>query len=457
MGKNNNQLSNTQRGGMLETLFLCLAPMLFWIIVKEVLCTGLFITLLMVIKYAMLKKQNAKERGLVPSKYFYITFAGLTAVIVAIMGYHMVFCHNVKTEVNVNKEPETVESVPEEQKEEVKEDEKTEEVKADDKTEETSNQKDPNGRKVAGSRTWDAHGAYTNPDGTLKDAIVAKKEANDPTKSAAKAETTTGKTENTIVDNSNAKADEKTEKIIEEARKDDTKKVEDYKNDIVVITTPATEDKKVEEPKSVDPAKDIKVDESEVKDISSNENKVEETTISEVSEEDDKVVEMDKDELAELFKNAKKEEKSEKTAPKTEEPKEEVKENVETKTDAVVKTEEVVEETIVNEEAKGNVKVEEAVEKKTETPVVEEKVEVKSVEAVKVTAIDGYNATVGSTIQFKVSGDDVKIDGLDGINYTFNNGILSVNTGSEATVLTVEASNSVNTVSFDITINGIAQ
>ena len=446
MEKNNNQLSNTQRGGMLETLFLCLAPMLFWIIVKEVLCTGLFITLLMVIKYAMLKKANAKERGLVPSKYFYITFGGLTAVIVAIMGYHMVFCHNVKTEANVNKEPETVESVPEEQKEE---------VKADDKTEETSNQKDPNGRKVAGSRTWDAHGAYTNPDGTLKDAIVAKKEANDPTKSAPKAETTTGKTENTIVDNSNAKADEKTEELIKEAKKDDTKKVEDYKSDIVVITTPAKEDKKVEETKSVDPAKDIKVNESEIKDIPSNENKVEETTISEVSEEDDKVVEMDKDELAEVFKNVKKEEKSEKTAPKTEEPKEEVKEDVETKTDAVVKTEEVVEETIVNEEAKGNVKVEEAV--KTETPVVEEKVEVKSVEAVKVTAIDGYNATVGSTIQFKVSGDDVKIDGLDGINYTFNNGILSVNTGSEATVLTVEASNSVNTVSFDITINGIAQ
>lgn len=448
MEKNNNQLSNTQRGGMLETLFLCLAPMLFWIIVKEVLCTGLFITLLMVIKYAMLKKANAKERGLVPSKYFYITFGGLTAVIVAIMGYHMVFCHNVKTEANVNKEPETVESVPEEQKEE---------VKADDKTEETSKPTvDPNARRTANG-TLDKHGKYTNNDGSLKDEIKVTKEANDPTKAKPEAKTTTGKTENTIVDNSNAKADEKTEKIIEEARKDDTKKVEDYKNDIVVITTPATEDKKVEEPKSVDPAKDIKVDESEVKDIPSNENKVEETTISEVSEEDDKVVEMDKDELAEVFKNAKKEEKSEKTAPKTEEPKEEVKEDVETKTDAVVKTEEVVEETIVNEEAKGNVKVEEAVEKKTETPVVEEKVEVKSVEAVKVTAIDGYNATVGSTIQFKVSGDDVKIDGLDGINYTFNNGILSVNTGSEATVLTVEASNSVNTVSFDITINGIAK
>lgn len=448
--ENNNNLSDTQRrGGMLESLFLCLAPLLFWIVVKEVLCTSLFIALLLVIKYAMIKKSNAKAKGLVPSKYFYITFGGLTAIIVAIMGYHMAFCHNVKTE-DTKAEPQ-VSVVPEEE-------EKEDEVKADDKTEETSNQKEPNGRKVAGTRTWDAHGAYTNPDGTLKDAIVATKEANDPTKSAPKAETTTGKTENTIVDNSNAKADEKTEKIIEEARKDDTKKVEDYKNDIVVITTPAKEDNKVEEPKSVDPAKDIKVNESEVKDIPSNENEPEETTISEVSEEDDKVVEMDKDELEEIFKNVETEEKSKKTAHHTDEPKvEEVKEEVETKTDAV-KTEEVVEETIINDEAKGSVKVEEAVEVKNETqPVVEEKVEVKSVEAVKVTAIDGYNATVGSTIQFKVSGDDVKIDGLDGINYTFNNGILSVNTGSEATVLTVEASNSVNTVSFDITINGIAQ
>ena len=448
MRKSNNQLSNTQKGGMLETLFLCLAPMLFWIIVKEVLCTGLFITLLMVIKYAMLKKANAKERGLVPSKYFYITFGGLTAVIVAIMGYHMVFCHNNKTE-EVNKQPETVESVPEEQKE----------VEADDKTDETSNatEGDPNARRT-NNGTLDKHGRYTNPDGTLKDAITVKTEANNPNKAPAKAETTTGSTENTIVDNS-VKADEKTEKIIEEAKKDDTKKVEDYKNDIVVITTPATEDKKVEEPKSVNPEKDIKVNESEVKDIPSNENKVEETTISEVSEEDDKVVEMDKDELAEVFKNVKKEEKSEKTATKTEEPKvEEVKE-VETKTESV-KTEKVVEETVINTEAKGDVKVEEAVEtvEVKNTPVKEEtKVETKSVESVKVTAIDGYTATVGSTIQFKVSGDDVKIDGLDGISYSFNNGILSVNTGSEATTLTVEASNSVNTVSFDIVINGIAQ
>ena len=441
MEKSNN--FNTQRrGGMLETLVLTLAPLLAWLLTKCALCTAIVVAYLLIVRFILNRKATLKAELTKAGKGFVTVLTIVCAL--------FIFLHtcvlNAKN-VDTHNEPETVETQPEEEKEE---------VKADDKTEETSNatEGDPNARRTKNG-TLDKHGKYTNPDGTLKDAITVKTEANNPNKAPAKAETTTGSTKNTIVDTTNP--DQKTEELIKEAKKDDTKKVEDYKSDIVVITTPAKEDKKVEETKSVDPAKDIKVNESEVKDITSNENKVGETTISEVSEEDDKVVEMDKDELAGLFKNVKEEEKSEKTAPKAEEPKVEVKEDVETKTEAVVKTEEVVEETIVNEEAKGDVKVEEAVEKKTETPVVEEKVEVKSVEAVKVTAIDGYNATVGSTIQFKVSGDDVKIDGLDGINYTFNNGILSVNTGSEATVLTVEASNSVNTVSFDIVINGIAQ
>lgn len=77
--------------------------------------------------------------------------------------------------------------------------------------------------------------------------------------------------------------------------------------------------------------------------------------------------------------------------------------------------------------------------------------------AVVVTAIDGYVGNINSTLQFKIDGDNIKIDGLDGINYTFNNGILNINTGDESTVLTVEVSNSVNTVSFDIVINGVVK
>ncbi len=423
MEKNNN-LRNSQRGGLLETLVLTLAPLLAWIITKCVLCTAIVVVYLLVVRFVLNRKASIEvmtQKTVEFKKGAKVLFVLTTIACALFILWHTMVFNAINADTN--KEPETVEVQPEKQKEEVEADDKTEETS-------TSTQGDPNARRTANG-ALDKHGKYTNNDGSLKDEIKVTKEANDPTKAKPEAKTTTGKTENTI-------------------------KVEDCKSDIVVITTPAKEDKNVEETKSVDPAKDINVNEVEIKDIPSNENKAEETTISNEVE-DDKVVEMDKDELAELFKNVKEEEKSEKAAPKAEEPKVEVKEDVETKTEAVVKTEEVVEETIVNEEAKGDVKVEEAVTLENETPVIEEKVEVKSIEAVKVTAIDGYNATVGSTIQFKVSGDDVKIDGLDGINYTFNNGILSVNTGSEATVLTVEASNSVNTVSFDIVINGIAQ
>ncbi len=423
MEKNNN-LRNSQRGGLLDTFGLTLAPLLAWIITKCVLCTAIVVVYLLVVRFVLNRKASIEvmtQKTVEFKKGAKVLFVLTTIACALFILWHTMVFNAINADTN--KEPETVEVQPEKQKEEVEADDKTEETS-------TSTQGDPNARRTANG-ALDKHGKYTNNDGSLKDEIKVTKEANDPTKAKPEAKTTTGKTENTI-------------------------KVEDCKSDIVVITTPAKEDKNVEETKSVDPAKDINVNEVEIKDIPSNENKAEETTISNEVE-DDKVVEMDKDELAELFKNVKEEEKSEKAAPKAEEPKVEVKEDVETKTEAVVKTEEVVEETIVNEEAKGDVKVEEAVTLENETPVIEEKVEVKSIEAVKVTAIDGYNATVGSTIQFKVSGDDVKIDGLDGINYTFNNGILSVNTGSEATVLTVEASNSVNTVSFDIVINGIAQ
>ena len=77
--------------------------------------------------------------------------------------------------------------------------------------------------------------------------------------------------------------------------------------------------------------------------------------------------------------------------------------------------------------------------------------------AVTVEAIDGYVANINSTVQFKINGDNIKIDGLDGLTYSFNNGILNIQTGSEATILTVEVSNSVNTVTFDVIVNGIVK
>ncbi|MBR2785699.1 MAG: hypothetical protein IKD74_06950 [Clostridia bacterium] len=450
---NNNNLNKSLKGGILETLVLTLAPLLFWICTKCVLGTAMIVGCILIIRTLFIKKDNLQQE--IGEKVRFSTFAkvGMAIVILAtllVIIFHIP-THRAKVEETHN-EPEQTEIVSEEKQEEVSE---------DDKTEETSKPTaDPNGRQVKGTRTFDAHGAYTNPDGSLKDKITATKEANDPTKSAPKAETTTGSKENKIVDNTNAKADEKTEKVIEEARKDDTKKVEDYKNDIVVITTPKAPETTISDNKPANSDKDIKVNNDEVKELPSIESKPEETTVSEKEVEDDKVVEMEKDELAELFKSAKKEENSIVDTNKNETKAEEVK-DVETKTEAV-KTEEVVEETVVNKEAEGVVEVVSTEETKVEennTKNVEvvETVEVKSVEAVKVSAIDGYTGTVGSTMQFKISGDDVRIDGLDGIDYSFNNGVLSINTGSEATVLTVEASNSVNTVAFDITINGIVK
>ena len=86
-----------------------------------------------------------------------------------------------------------------------------------------------------------------------------------------------------------------------------------------------------------------------------------------------------------------------------------------------------------------------------EEPVVEEP----TLEEVSVEAIDGYTAYVNSQLQFRVSGDDVVINGLDGMDYSFDGEILTINTGADATVLTVEVSNAISSQTFDVNINGI--
>lgn len=122
-------------------------------------------------------------------------------------------------------------------------------------------------------------------------------------------------------------------------------------------------------------------------------------------------------------------------------------------------TSETTEETteVVTTPANGNVSIEEVTEVENDSNVidVEESVELPEVEKVSVEPIDGYDTVVGSQIQFKINGDDVVIDGLDGINYQFNNGILTVDAGDCATVITVTVSNEVNSISFDINVNGI--
>ena len=104
--------------------------------------------------------------------------------------------------------------------------------------------------------------------------------------------------------------------------------------------------------------------------------------------------------------------------------------------------------------------VEEIKNSTTTAPVVEE---IKSSEETKtseqkksigITPIDSLNTTVGSSVQVRLNNVD-HIEGLEGIDYTFKNNILTVNTGSEATVITVEVSNSAESASFDIVVNGV--
>lgn len=57
---------------------------------------------------------------------------------------------------------------------------------------------------------------------------------------------------------------------------------------------------------------------------------------------------------------------------------------------------------------------------------------------VSITALDGNTATAGDSVQFKVKGDVAKVEGLDGLKYSFSNGYITVNTEPDvATVLSV--------------------
>ena len=119
------------------------------------------------------------------------------------------------------------------------------------------------------------------------------------------------------------------------------------------------------------------------------------------------------------------------------------------------------------EKAEAPAKEDNKVENKVEAPAkednkVEDKVEAPAkednkVETLKVTAVDGYSTFIKSSIQFRISGgDDITIEGLDGIDYSYTNGVLTVNTPSEATVIPVCVSNAAgNSVTFTITVNGI--
>lgn len=255
--------------------------------------------------------------------------------------------------------------------------------------------------------------------------------------------------------------------IIEQAKEDDTKEVTELEDGITAITekvtdeeesTDAQDEEVVEEPVKVEIPE-------EVEEITSEESKSEENTEitkenietnSDVEEdESEDFADMSDEELEDLFFETTIEtETVVDTVIEVEDVV--VSEEVEIEVPEIeidnVESEEIVIEDVVEieDETATDVEIEDVEE--VEDTVVEE---VETVEAVTVTPVDSYTTTVGSQIQFQVTGDDVVIEGLDGIDYSLSNGILTIDAGSEATVISVCVSNSVSSVNFDITVNGI--
>ena len=79
-------------------------------------------------------------------------------------------------------------------------------------------------------------------------------------------------------------------------------------------------------------------------------------------------------------------------------------------------------------------------------------------EKLAVTPLDGNNTTVGSDVQYKITGEGVSFEGLEGFEYNYNDGILTISTGSEATILTFNVLDATgDSIMVDLTINGIVK
>lgn len=324
--------------------------------------------------------------------------------------WHKNFCHKV-TEV-VDSGVMTVEETTEEPVAEAQPEENAEE------NAETSSKN----KKNAGR-----YGSVKNPVDRISNVSY------ESTTKPAEATTTAGDVPATITFEDNSKEEADTEAARKEAEKNgDT--VKDLDNGIVAIEK--NEETKTDDSKKDQEKVDLKEEEKKsAEEVPSNT----EEKVEEVKDTTDCIEDATDKDLEDMLDSTT---KNDTTEEKTEEP-------------ATGKTE--VTDLTIKEEVQPVVPVK-PVEKEEQQEVKPEVVEpVKEVKAVNVTAIDGYTTTVGNSIQFKIDGDDIKIEGLDGINYSFNGSVLTVNVGEEATVLSVCVSNSVNAVNFDIVVNGVLQ
>lgn len=432
------------KGGILNSLFLAIAPVLFYVCVKEAYCTCMFIAIVLLCNKLLISGKKMSIKG-------FAVIAILIALLTGGIYYHHQFHANGNNQ-----------EVAQEQKQEEKEEEAKEEQEEEQKQEDQDQQ---NQGKVKGENKGS------------DEAIVITKNANDSKKAPAVGGVKDqSKKEQTFKDNTNAEqnkeSQEREQKDIENGKtvtkQKDHETTSDYKEGLEDKNEGAKE--AVINPENGKEVKDnngptygpthIDIPTQEETHTSSNNNnnevKVEnadkEEAIPEVKPVEE-VQEESKDELAKLFEEENK--KTTKTIEEKPATKVDNEDKVETKTSD---TKAVVEEEIVIEEVKGNVEVVEVVEEKTNTtaPEVQEtKVEVKKFESVSISAIDGNSAMVNSTIQYRVNGDVAKIEGLDGLSYSMNNGVLTIQTGAEATAVYFEVTGQDGSVAVaEFTVNG---
>ena len=418
------------KGGIINSLFLAIAPVLFYVCVKEAYCTAMFIGVVLLCNKLLISGKKMSMKG-------FAVIAILIAMLTGGIYYHHQFHANGNNQ-----------DVAQEQKQE----EKEEEAKEEQEEEQEDQDQDENQGKTGVNKG-------------SEERIVVTNNANNPNKAPAVGGVKDKKKkEQTFKDASNAEQNKESQKREQEdiekgktvTKQKDHETTSDYKEGLEDKNEGAKEavinpenGKEVEKTEPTYGPAHIDIPTQEETHTSSNNNESKETKIIEAKTEEvipevkpvEEVQEASDDELAKIF-----EEKTTTTA-------EEVNNDEKVNTKA---TKAIVEEnTVIENEAKGKVEV---VEEKTNTtaPEVQEtKVEVKKFESVSISAIDGNSAMVNSTIQYRVNGDVAKIEGLDGLSYSMNNGVLTIQTGAEATAVYFEVTGQDGSVAVaEFTVNG---
>ena len=409
------------KGGIINSLFLAIAPVLFYVCVKEAYCTAMFIGVVLLCNKLLISGKKMSMKG-------FAVIAILIAMLTGGIYYHHQFHANGNNQ-----------DVAQEQKQE----EKEEEAKEEQEEEQEDQDQDENQGKTGVNKG-------------SEERIVVTNNANNPNKAPAVGGVKDpSKKEQTFKDASNAEQNKESQKREQEdiekgktvTKQKDHETTSDYKEGLEDKNEGAKEavinpenGKEVEKTEPTYGPAHIDIPTQEETHTSSNNNESKETKIIEAKTVEE-VQEASDDELAKIF-----EEKTTTTA-------EEVNNDEKVNTKA---TKAIVEEnTVIENEAKGKVEV---VEEKTNTtaPEVQEtKVEVKKFESVSISAIDGNSAMVNSTIQYRVNGDVAKIEGLDGLSYSMNNGVLTIQTGAEATAVYFEVTGQDGSVAVaEFTVNG---